>query len=625
MKYDIFISYRRSSYDTANLIATKLKAAGYRVFFDMETLRSGKFNEQLYAVIEQCTDFIVVLPENALDRCVSPEDWVRKEVCHAMLHKKNIVPVMLYGFDWPSPMPKGMEELKNYQAVTASSNNLFDMAMRDMQERYILSRRHVSMKKILLWVSVVLISLVVVSALAFGYFRVTAKNVCEKYAMILTNHTSMVHLVADENRRVEESWSGFIDDMMKSRNVNRREVLCREMSDRLDFHLQNIERAVKIDPTPLVISAYDSFLLSLHGINSEEIAMTPAFVDLYVQDFHGQIASLKQLIEDGSLNELERLLAQTIIGVTTHTINSYYAGYLSILSIMPSSAHKSYNQLAKQWSAFPEGYGLGMEQSYYENIIFVESKRADDLLTKYEAMLEQSSVKMDAISESIDEEYIDEITTDDMINDLAVRQQTVETKRELVAAKRAELEELDRKYLEAYDTLKNECLLNEEDGQWYKWGKIARWANMLGMVAESRRLLEEQGIRSSSSVTPEVAYADMVSLLSSYESYHPESKAYVPAVKLFYKEVARENRPLAGVLVIAFKDNAQHEVFKVGDIIVEFNGTAIKNLSELKSSNKRAEDGSVSLLRLIDGELKALAFPSHGSTDNVGFIDLMQN
>ena len=75
--YDIFISYRRSSYDTANLIATRLKAAGYSVFFDMETLRAGKFNEQLYDVIDNCKDFILVLPPKALDRCVNEDDWVR--------------------------------------------------------------------------------------------------------------------------------------------------------------------------------------------------------------------------------------------------------------------------------------------------------------------------------------------------------------------------------------------------------------------------------------------------------------------------------------------------------------------------------------------------------------------
>lgn len=57
MEYDVFISYLRSSYDTANLIATRLKAAGYSVFFDMETLHAGKFNKQLFNVIDNCKDF----------------------------------------------------------------------------------------------------------------------------------------------------------------------------------------------------------------------------------------------------------------------------------------------------------------------------------------------------------------------------------------------------------------------------------------------------------------------------------------------------------------------------------------------------------------------------------------
>lgn len=128
-QYDIFISYRRSSYDTANLIATRLKSAGYSVFFDMETLRSGKFNEQLYEVIDNCKDFLVILPPEALARCVNEDDWVRLEVCRAMNHDKNIIPVMLNGFIWPNPMPKGMEDLCNYQALTASSIEYFDLLL----------------------------------------------------------------------------------------------------------------------------------------------------------------------------------------------------------------------------------------------------------------------------------------------------------------------------------------------------------------------------------------------------------------------------------------------------------------------------------------------------------------
>jgi hypothetical protein len=94
--YDIFISYRRDGGDiTAGRIADRLKQLGYSVFLDVESLRSGNFNEQLNSLIEKCKDFIVILPENALDRCVNEDDWLRLEVQHAIKHKKNIIPIML--------------------------------------------------------------------------------------------------------------------------------------------------------------------------------------------------------------------------------------------------------------------------------------------------------------------------------------------------------------------------------------------------------------------------------------------------------------------------------------------------------------------------------------------------
>ena len=169
-QYDIFISYRRSSYDIANLIATRLKSAGYSVFFDMEALRSGKFNEQLYGVIDNCKDFIAVLPPGALDRCVNDDDWVRLEICRAMTKNKNIVPVMLNGFAWPSPMPNGMEELCNYQALTASSTEYFDMAMDRLQERYLHSKRHLPMGKLLKFVGVGILSLLALISIVGGVF-----------------------------------------------------------------------------------------------------------------------------------------------------------------------------------------------------------------------------------------------------------------------------------------------------------------------------------------------------------------------------------------------------------------------------------------------------------------------
>ena len=48
MVYDIFISYRRDGGEyTAKILRDHLQDAGYRTFFDVESLRSGNFNTKL--------------------------------------------------------------------------------------------------------------------------------------------------------------------------------------------------------------------------------------------------------------------------------------------------------------------------------------------------------------------------------------------------------------------------------------------------------------------------------------------------------------------------------------------------------------------------------------------------
>ena len=123
-KYDIFISYRREGgYDTAQLLYDRLTQMRYRVSFDLETLRGGKFNTQLYKRIEQCSDVLVVLSRDSLNLRENPEDdWFRLEIAHALKNKKNIVPVFLRDFTFPQKgeLPSDISDLVDYQGVTAS-------------------------------------------------------------------------------------------------------------------------------------------------------------------------------------------------------------------------------------------------------------------------------------------------------------------------------------------------------------------------------------------------------------------------------------------------------------------------------------------------------------------------
>lgn len=121
MAYDVFISYRRLGGEyTAKIVKDRLVGLGYNVFFDVESLRSGNFNQKLYQFIEECKDFILILAPDSLDRCVHEDDWVRLEIAHAMKHNLNIIPIMLRGFEFPEILPPEIASLKYKNGIEAN-------------------------------------------------------------------------------------------------------------------------------------------------------------------------------------------------------------------------------------------------------------------------------------------------------------------------------------------------------------------------------------------------------------------------------------------------------------------------------------------------------------------------
>lgn len=94
MKYDIFISYRRKGgYETAKHLYDLFSKDGYRVSFDLDTLRNGDFDQALLKRIDQCSDFILILSKGAFARTLDPafnprQDWLRIELAYALKNRK---------------------------------------------------------------------------------------------------------------------------------------------------------------------------------------------------------------------------------------------------------------------------------------------------------------------------------------------------------------------------------------------------------------------------------------------------------------------------------------------------------------------------------------------------------
>jgi hypothetical protein len=141
MALDVFISYRREgALDLAGRLNDRFTQLNITSFFDVEVMKEGKFNEQLYHWIDATANFILILPPHAMDRCSDPEDWLRKEIKAALNEnpRPNIVPIFLNGFTFPHDLPDDIQEIAIYEAlnfISADFEDSFNKLMRKLKDR----------------------------------------------------------------------------------------------------------------------------------------------------------------------------------------------------------------------------------------------------------------------------------------------------------------------------------------------------------------------------------------------------------------------------------------------------------------------------------------------------------
>jgi len=143
--FKIFISYRRSGgYDTAKLLYEKLKLDGYSVFFDIDILENGNFDEELGMRVQKCKDFLLILSPGIFDRFTEKdynprEDWVRQEIICALEAKKNIIPLVFGDFTFPKRLPNDIKEITRKNAIEYNPVH-FDAAYARLKESFLISK-----------------------------------------------------------------------------------------------------------------------------------------------------------------------------------------------------------------------------------------------------------------------------------------------------------------------------------------------------------------------------------------------------------------------------------------------------------------------------------------------------
>lgn len=406
MTYDIFISYRRDAFESANLFATRLKALGYRVFFDIETMNAGKFNEQLLDVISKCKDFILVLSPNALDRCADEQDWVRREVMCAMEHKKNIIPIMLSGFVWPAEMPKGMEELCNYQALAPAPNTYYDLQVQRLRG-YLKSKAHFQTRRKWL-IGMGIAAAVVVLILVIGHL--TYMPAALRVADTLTSRTQAMDNLSDISKSLQADWEEYVKNWKSSKTKVDKADYKEEMNTMIVLQEREAQKLLKtMQSTPIQVSEFHLPLFWIHGINPADLLIVNSFTEGLFDDLNEQIAKYRDIMAVDDYSRLNMQMAKINAEVVSIFVDTYYYGYLQMMTHLPKSTHKSFYQISSQWTHLPNA-GLNLSDEEYERqqMLLAEQLEKDlayqeQLLLKAESDLEEQQAKLDSLEEKANE------------------------------------------------------------------------------------------------------------------------------------------------------------------------------------------------------------------------------
>jgi tetratricopeptide (TPR) repeat protein len=118
-----------------------LTQKGYDVFLDYKGIASGDFESAILENIRSRAHFLVILTPSALDRCNEPGDWFRREIETALETRRNIVPLMLDGFSFSTPiiaeqLTGSLAPLKSYNALTMPAEYI-DAAMSKLDTRFL--------------------------------------------------------------------------------------------------------------------------------------------------------------------------------------------------------------------------------------------------------------------------------------------------------------------------------------------------------------------------------------------------------------------------------------------------------------------------------------------------------
>lgn len=141
---DVFISYRREDgRDFAQLMADRLEALGYSVYFDREMKVGEHFPSHLENAIKNANDFLMVVSpsywgvdHNNIYRIAEDEDWVHQEIFNALKYNKHFIPIVISHIEKAdtSHLPEDIKEIAAYNQIKFGNDDSLELLIKKIEE-----------------------------------------------------------------------------------------------------------------------------------------------------------------------------------------------------------------------------------------------------------------------------------------------------------------------------------------------------------------------------------------------------------------------------------------------------------------------------------------------------------
>lgn len=562
-KYDVFISYRRAGGEhTAKIIKDELTKKGYKVFFDLESLRAGNFNTELYSVIENAKDFVLVLAPDSLDRCKDEDDWVRLEIECALKNNINIIPVLLKGFSFPKELPESIDEIR-YKSGIEANTEFFDAFIEKLTE-FLVTNRPFPIKKFLLIAACVA---VIAAGSVFAYHNidktpaetppttmsVEQKNLTEDvFAFLLKSLTPCEILVGNAKDTYLHAGNSLgssdiiaVNDLYSKANAT---VLAAKKC---------YEEPVKLSNEVL------SQLISSDVFVRADLETLPSDIAANAEMIHGDINFLLNITDSRCL--LNTAQKQECINIAKENLEIFkdyikYAVNYLIINVDKDTSAEFRNGCSKTYINLDfENYIWIYDIAELESKIEANLTRQKELINRLSAIVGKTNYEVMIMVADFYDQQTDPSTTAPETTTALQTTPEISEMQSKADALEAELESRRAK-------LRKEFAPDSSMDAELLWAYMGR--NLMAGI-----------------------YDQALTCLEMYDSKTDtdESEIYVPIMRHYIKAAENGEVEPSGLMVFGYHPDEKHDFYEIGDIVVSIDGKELETVEDYSSDNPDAE------------------------------------